>query len=55
MNKSDSHTVACGCLVPVAAASASLAVGMIHGAGYGLMALAGSALLAAAVMLRGRR
>lgn len=55
MNKSDSHTVACGCLVPVAAASASLAVGIIHGAGYGLMALAGASLLAAAVMLRGSR
>lgn len=55
MDKKDSRLIACGCLVPVAAASASLAVGIIHGAGYGLMALAGSALLAAALMLRGSR
>lgn len=55
MDKKDSRAVACGCLVPVAAASASLAVGVIHGAGYGLMALAGASLLGAALILRGRR
>ena len=47
MDDGNARIVAGGCLAPVGAVALSLAVGMVHGAAYGLLALAASALLGA--------
>ena len=45
MDDGNARIIAGGCLAPVGAVAISVAVGLVHGAAYGLLALAASALL----------
>ena len=55
MDDGNARLVAGGCLAPVGAVALSLAVGMVHGAAYGLLSLAASALLGALAVFAATR
>lgn len=58
MDDGNARLIAGGCLAPVGAVALSVAVGLVHGAAYGLLTLAASALLGALAVFtatRGRR